>query len=270
MKKRSIIFELVLTILLLTLIGSCNVFAEEKGTLILGWEEWPPFQYRDSKQKLVGLDIDLITTIFTEAGYSVQYKEAPWKRQLVELKTGTIDIVSSAMKLPEREIYAYYSDEYQKEYYQLFVRKEDVATYQLHKLFDIITKQMDIGIMRGVVYGDEFNQLMKNPGFKNHIQEVTSDIQNYKKLLNGRIDGLIQEYSVFATQSKKEGVSNRFVPVLDIKSTNLYAIFSKKNNDLQLVQVFNKGLKELRQNGKYQQLFEKYELAMNSLKTIQE
>lgn len=243
--------------------------AAEKGTLILGWENWPPFQYRDSTNTLVGLDIELITLIFTKAGYVVKYREAPWKRQLVECEGGSIQIVSSAMKLPEREKYAYFTDPYQKETYKLYVRKEDASQYKLNQLSDILNTRMNIGIMRGVMYGEDFNKLMNDPKFAIHIKEVTSDTQNYKKLLSQRIDGFIQEYSVYSSQGKKEGIYDRTVPVINIKETNLYVMLSKKFTDPELVHTFNTGLEAIRQNGQYQQLFEKYGLIVNSLGNIE-
>ncbi|ODN42191.1 substrate-binding periplasmic protein [Piscirickettsia litoralis] len=50
--------------------------------LKVGWEDWPPYQYRDQNNQITGLDIELIQHLAKAANCKIKLIERPWKRQL--------------------------------------------------------------------------------------------------------------------------------------------------------------------------------------------
>lgn len=251
----SIVFSLVI------LFGvSGQTCATEKMTLIQGWDQWEPFTYRDNNNTVTGFDIEVVHHIFSRAGYVVKYQESPWSRQLLWIEDGTIQITSSSMKTPERETYAYFSDPYYKESYIVYVRKGEAANYRLASLNDIIGSSFRLGITRGFLYGPQFDRLIKDPAFSEHIEEVTTDKQNYTKLLSHRIDGFIQESSRMSVEESKSGIFAHVEPLFVIEENLLHFMFSKKSTTLEIVKVFNTGLKTMQADGSYQKLFKKYKL----------
>ena len=86
-----------------------------------------------------------------------------------------------------------------------------------------------------------------------------SDIQNFKKLLAGRIDifpsGLVNGNSIlkkeFAT-SKLNLISYHPKPLS--KTTGHLAFTRKRKNSEHLLQIFNQGLAELKEDGLYNQI----------------
>lgn len=239
--------------------------AEEKNRLIVGWQPGEPFMYIDNTNNLSGLDIELVTSIMGSAGYKVEYVEAPWARQLNWIESGVIQIATDAMKTPERESYAFFSDSYIRESYILFIRKGDASKFKFKSLKDIIGSSFRLGVMRESVYGDEYARLMKDPKFTEHVFDVATDEQNYKMVLAGRIDGFIQEYSRMAIDGKKTGIIEKVEPLLVIEENNLHVMFSKKSTTPETVKLFNEGLKKMRADGTYQRIFEKYNLEKYSM-----
>lgn len=52
---------------------------ELQNQLIMGWEPWEPYQYRNKNDKLTGLDIELITIISNAANCKVSFiSKAKW------------------------------------------------------------------------------------------------------------------------------------------------------------------------------------------------
>ncbi|MBF0376166.1 MAG: amino acid ABC transporter substrate-binding protein [Desulfamplus sp.] len=242
----------------------------EKIKLIMCWESWEPFCYKDDKNQLIGLDIEIVTHIFNNSGYSVEYREAPWSRQLKWLEEGEIHIGASAMKTPEREAFAYFSKPYQKETYIMFVRKGESSKYKLKNLQDIIGSSFQFGVMRASLYGDEFYRLMKNPKFLEHVEEIATDELNHKKLLAKRFDGFIQEYSRIVTDGRKSGIFEKVEPLFVVEENKLHVMFSKKSTTPENVNAFNSGLKKIREDGTYQKIFRKYNLEKYNMISIGE
>ncbi|GAB6095855.1 transporter substrate-binding domain-containing protein [Desulfatiferula olefinivorans] len=250
----------IITILIFIFSYPGQSLANEKSRLIMGWEPWAPFAYASESDRLTGLDIDIVASILSKYSYSIDYQKAPWARLLKLLENGEIHICASAMKTPEREKFAYFSFPYQKETYLLFVRKGEASHYNLKRLQDIIGTKFRLGILRGSLYGSEFERLMKDPDFSKHVEDVTTDEQNHIKLLANRFDGFIQEYSRMVTDGRKSGIINQVEPLFVIEENILHVMFSKKSVGPEVVDSFNEGLKIMMKDGTYQKIFEKYNL----------
>jgi polar amino acid transport system substrate-binding protein len=261
MKRIQTVFAATLSFMAVFLSGiHCDSLAAGKIRLIQGWEPWAPFAYSDGNLKLTGIDIEIIRHIFNGKGYVVEYLEAPWPRQLKCLEEGDIQIAASAMKTPERETYAFFSEPYYSESYYVFIRKGEKSKYSARSLKDIVNGSFLLGVMRGSIYGSEFDGLMKNPEFLKHIQPVAMDEQNYKKLLAFRLDGFIQESSRMSVKGRELGIYEKVEPLFLIEENQQHFMISKKTGSPEVVRIINDGLKEMRKDGTYQEIFRKYKL----------
>lgn len=253
--KSFIIF--VVTIMILSGLAPLTRATEEM-TLIQGWNPWKPFAYMDENDSMAGIDVEIAHQILSRAGYQVRYQEASWARQLRWIEDGTIHIAASAMKTPEREAYAYFSEPYYTESYIVFVRRGESGNYDISSLQDIVGSSFRLGVMRGSMYGDKYVRLMENPFFSRQVEEVTSDEQNHQKLLTHRLDGFIQEASRMRTEGKEFGILEQVEQLFVIDGDCLHFMFSKKSVSPEVVAMFNEGLRNLRNVGTYQRIFEKY------------
>lgn len=234
--------------------------AAEKGTVSVGWEEWPPYSYRDANQQLTGLDIELVTTIFTKLGYKVTYRETGTQRLFKELEEGTTTIATSAFKTAEREEFAYFSDLYQSASIVLFVKKGEAAKYPFKTLTALKGTGFRLGVRSGAAYSDEYVALQKDPDFAKQLQEVAVVDQNVLKLANGRIDGLIEGYAVVLPVAQKLGMFDQLEILFAVQRIPLRIMMSKKMVTPDVVAAFNAELAAMKKAGTYQKLFEKYQL----------
>jgi polar amino acid transport system substrate-binding protein len=224
--------------------------------LEVGWELWFPYQYRNKAQTLVGLDIEVFKAIINQAGYRANYVELPWRRHLRYVKSGEIDIAFGASFTKERAEYAYFTEPYREEVVRLFVPVD--SKIQLQKLADLKKTHYIIGIESGYYYGDEFEQLLKEPDFKKNIKDVLDIEENISLLLDGKIDGLLADPKTIAVFIKRYRIENELIEYpLPIYQTSIHIMLSKKTLDKTALQRFNNAIKTLKKDGSIANILQK-------------
>ncbi len=249
LKRRIILISIIL-------ISSTSLsFGQE---LVIGWEDWPPYEFKDDDGNFTGVDIDLVSAIIENMNYSTFFKEVPWKRNLKEIENGTIDITMGASKTPEREAFAYFSDPYRNESVAMYIRKADVNKYSFTSLDDIIGTSFRLGVTSGSYNGEKYSVLVNNPEFMKRITETTVESNNYKMLSSNRLDGFLADTVSTTAGLKEEGLFDQFVIFMPIYSDDVFVMLSKKSINPSQVRAFNASLAELKSNGTYNKIMDKY------------
>lgn len=90
-----------------------------------------------------------------------------------------------------------------------------------------------------------------------HIEEVTIDVQNIKKLFAQRIDLVLTIDVVFLALLRQEGHSIDEVEAFRVDGMSMYYAFNKNTAD-QVIQQFQQTLDRLKQAESYKELVKKY------------
>jgi polar amino acid transport system substrate-binding protein len=94
------------------------------------YEDWPPYIYHDAAGVLRGLDIELVSAIFKEAGCTLlTHAQIPSVRRDLLFKQGKIRLILGASDIPERRAYARFSVAYRYESIGLFSAPSKYAQY---------------------------------------------------------------------------------------------------------------------------------------------
>jgi len=105
MRKRVfLVFAIALLVLVGARAGHAQSVAEIKarGYLLIGTSGTAaPFSYLDSKNELIGYDIDWAAVIAKNLGVGVRWRAMPFNGLLPALQTGQIDMVMSAVRVTE-------------------------------------------------------------------------------------------------------------------------------------------------------------------------
>ncbi|MFO7599903.1 MAG: transporter substrate-binding domain-containing protein [Candidatus Desulfacyla sp.] len=82
--------------------------------LRLGYDpDWPPVEYVDKEGKLVGMSADFMAKLNAITGIDIKpTKPQGWQTTLDEMREGTIDILFSATRTPQREAFLRFSEPY--------------------------------------------------------------------------------------------------------------------------------------------------------------
>jgi polar amino acid transport system substrate-binding protein len=229
-------------------------------TIRMGWEPYAPYTFADKEGNPTGIDVDLIEAVAKDAGCEVTFRQLPWARMLLELENGVIDATSSTSKTPERELFAYFSEPYREAEMAVFVRGGEAAKYPLEDLSSIPGAGFKLGVIAGYYYGLEFAELMEDPKFAAQIDGAADYETNIRKLLNGRIDGLlVDDVGVAIGEAKALGVEDRIErhPVR-IAGDDLHFMFSRKTIDPATFEAINASLAKMIAEGRVDDIVARY------------
>jgi ABC-type amino acid transport substrate-binding protein len=195
----------------------------------------------------------------------------PWPRVLKALEFGAIDMTLAAAISPERQAYALFSTEaFRYSHYMLFAHKSKLSLFQsTTELADLAQQNILIGALRGAIYSDSYNELLKKKEFVERLAYIDNDQQLPNFVLKGRVDAYIDsEMEGKYYLLKHANYSKNIVPLFRITSDKEAMgrlMFSKKTVSQLIVNEFDLALKELHDSGEYQQISDKFDLTGTDL-----
>ena len=225
----------------------CSASAEE--IITIATLEYHPWTGKNLKFN--GFVNHVITEAFKRKGYSVKFTYLPWKRGVIETKNGKYSALSYVYLSKDREKEFYLSDPISEEKIVLFHLKS--SPIKDWKTLDDL-KDYKIGATRGYTYTQEFWEAAESNRLK--VDVTDSDLQNFKKLLVGRIDifpsGFVNGYSILKKEfdaSKSDLIT--FHPKPLSRTTGHLAFTRSRKNSENLLRIFNQGLAKLKEEGLY-------------------
>ena len=216
--------------------------------------EWPP--YMSENLPGYGKVTQIATEAFQGAGVNAEYTFfTTWARAFVEAEKGERWSGSLGWsKNSEREANFLYSDPIMTLYDTFFHLKS--TSFDWNTMQDISDKR--IGLTRGYYYGELVSTAEKN-GILN-ADYTGKEVNNFKKLLRGRVDAVGATTDVgYAliesnfTEAEAALITHHPKP---FRSSAYHLIISRNAKDAEkIIEAFNAGLKELRDNGRYDEIF---------------
>lgn len=213
---------------------------------------FPPYVYLE-KGKPKGFNVDLLNEIFSQMNMEISIEIVPWARALYMLENGYADAMFPLFKTAEREVFTDYSDPFTTEDTALFVLKDSPIPWST----DLKTfKKYKFGRVVGYSSGNLIDSLIASKDIS--LDEAVSTQLNIKKLLYGRIDIMIEAKYVALAELKANN-QLKDIKILGIVAENTsYLGFSKKNNKLETITLFNTTLHSMKKNGNYQRIIDNY------------
>lgn len=145
----------------------------------------PPFIIVDkigNNESYRGIDVDIVTEIARRMKLEVRFLDCSWKRCLNLMENGWADVLTSAYKKPEREVFLdYFAQPYLDNLSVAFYFRSD-AKYVIDKYEDLY-RFKDIGVLKGASYFDRFDKDVKLSKY-----EVIKQDQLFPMVFNGRFD----------------------------------------------------------------------------------
>lgn len=240
MKKLFLTLAVVLGVIF---IGGCSGKNDEKNILIVGTNpEFAPFEYMEGSE-IKGFDIDLVNEIANKLGKKVEIKSMNFDGLLPALQTDKIDMVIAGMTATEeRKKHVNFTQNYYVSQQALIVKNPDIK-----ELNELIGGQ--IGVVLGYT-GDVF--ISGKPEFK--VERYNSSSASILALQGDKVNAVILDEEPAKQYAKK----NKGLYVLAIEGgKEEYAIAINKKN-AKLLDEVEKALAELKQDGTYEKLYNKY------------
>lgn len=214
---------------------------------------YPPVSWVE-QQQLTGFAVAVTEQLFEQLGYQVRFHaDSNWKRCLLEVKHGRVDIVIAAYKVPSRKSYLAFSSEYLiADKVRLFVNSNH--TFEVSQLTDLEHKVA--GLLLGDSFGDAFDHFIEQ---NLYVEYVSQGTQNFAKLAKQRVDYIPLGQLSGQIQLKKAGLDSVIQTLpFEVVTEHYYLALSKQSTVIKHLPQLNQTLKQWHQSGKIKQLIEYY------------
>ncbi|MGT2547136.1 ABC transporter substrate-binding protein/permease [Streptococcus milleri] len=213
-----------------------------------------PFVFQDSNNKYTGIDMDLIKAIAKDQGFTIEITNPGFDAALNAVQSGQSDGMIAGMSVTDARKETFdFSEPYYTANAILAVKESStIASYK-----DL--KGKTIGVKNGTA-SQTF--LTKNQSKYDYKIKTFSDASSmYDSLNSGSVDAVMDDepvvkYSISQGQKLKTPIKG--TPIGDT------AFAVKKGSNPELIQMFNNGLANIKKNGQYQKILDKYLKKSNS------
>lgn len=163
----------------------------------------PPLTFQNAQGQWTGLDVELAQVLLAQAGIRPVYQVAPWKRSLLQLESGDLDLMMNLSMTEERKRFIHFFGPSRDETIVLVVPKR--SQYVINSLDDIKKLRGKIGIQIGSYYGEAFDRKFKtDPAFAAKFDLRSVDQMNIKKLKADRIIGWFADVYAIAYHMRND------------------------------------------------------------------
>jgi len=239
---------LLLTVMLCAAWPFCS--AAENPVRVAVDAAYPPYMYGTEPAK--GLYADIIRMAFSLSGRPVTVAGYPWKRVLELGRQGEVAI-GGIYQNPSRMAVFDYSMPFYLETLKVCVKAGHGFAFR--GMVDLNGKR--VGINRGWSYGEVFDSARREGVF---IAEEAADNQaNLRKLILGRVDCIIIDEISLQQIVKRENWENEVDTLAFPAAVNsVHLVVAKHLQQIRLLDRFNQGLAEMKANGSYTRLIDRY------------
>ncbi|KQX46697.1 amino acid ABC transporter substrate-binding protein [Paenibacillus sp. Root444D2] len=226
-----------------TLLGTIKT----NGKIRIGTEgTYAPFTYHDKDGKLTGFDVEIAQEIAKKMGVQAEFIETKWDGMFAGLDSKRFDIVVNEVSIKEdRKVKYDFSDPYIVSKAVLIVHKDNK---DIKKITDLKGKKA------GQSLTSNLTEIAKSNGAE--IVQTDGFNQAIDLLLSKRIDATINDgLSYLDLKKQKPDVAIQVVD--ETKEASQSAVLINKGNK-ELVDAINIALADLKKDGTYLKISEKY------------
>ncbi len=224
---------------------------EDRPQIIIGSDNFPPFNYEDADGKPAGIDVDLATEAFDRLGYEAVFTYIDWetKKQLVE--SGEIDCIWGSFSIDGREEQYHWTTPYMVSTQVVAVSKDS----DIYTLADLEGKRVAV---QSTTKPEELFASHADPRIS-ELAEVFS-LQNreliYPFLSKGYADAVAAHKTAIIQCMKDYDLEYRILdePLLTVGIGVAFSKYDDRGIEKELSQVFD----EMRADGTMEQILGKY------------
>ena len=229
---------------------------QEQGSITIGFDNtFVPMGFEEMNGQYTGFDIDLAEAVSEKLGFKVQFQPIDWDMKETELQNGTIDAIWNGYSATdERREKVAFTIPYMENQQVLVAKKSQ----QIRSGEDM--KDKTLGAQAGSSGYLDFEaqpDLLKNRVKDQRANQYQSFNEALIDLKNDRIDALLIDrvYANYYLQS--EGILNDYNIFSAGFESESFAV-GVRPADKKLLQVLNQAFVQLYQEGKFQEISQKW------------
>ena len=207
-----------------------------------------PFDFENDKGEMVGIDLDILKAIAEDQGFEYEVIPVGFSAAVTALEAGECDGVIAGMSITDERAAKY---DFSEPYYDSGVgmavlQGSDITTYDQLKGQNVAAKIGTEGCTFAESIADQY-------GFEVTQFESSSDM--YQAVLGGEAVACFEDYPVIGYEiSRGLGLT---LPTPMEKGSS-YGFATLKGANPELVEMFNKGLENIKADGTYDKILSTY------------
>ncbi len=210
-----------------------------------------PFEYTDASGNFVGIDVDIVAAVAADQGFAYEIKSLGWDAAIAACQAGQADgMIAGASITEERKANGWlFSDGYYTATQSMTVAADsDITGFDGLKGKDVAVKTGTQGAAYAETLKDEY-------GFKLVYFEDSPTM--YQAVLGGQCVACFEDTPIMQATIKDNGLALKCLEdTANAGGDYGFAIFNADNQEL--LDMFNKGLANIKANGTYDQILAKY------------
>ncbi|MCQ4936969.1 transporter substrate-binding domain-containing protein [Anaerotignum propionicum] len=210
-----------------------------------------PFEFQNKFGEYVGIDIDLLNEIAKDQGFEYELVHMTFNQMLQALAAGEVDAAMGGISITDerKEIYDY-SEPYLE---GGIVMAVDATRHDIKGFDDLKGKTVAVAVALGTEAESYAQSIKDKYGFE--LVTFPEFNQVYQDVISGNSQALFEDYPVMGYLIS-QGVELKIVSDIEKKSPYGFAVPKGKNGEL--LEMFNKGLKNIMENGVYDKVINTY------------
>lgn len=222
--------------------------ASDKTYIINTDTTFAPFEFENEKGDLVGIDMDILKAVAEDQGFSYEVVPVGFSAATTALEAGECDGVIAGMSITDQRKEKYdFSDPYFDSGVGMAVLADsDIDSYEKLNGQNVAAKIGTEGCKFAESIADKY-------GFT--VTQYEDSATMYQAVLAGEAVACFEDYPVVGYEISR-GLGLKLLPT--IEAGNSYGFATMKGENPELVEMFNKGLANIKANGKYQEILDTY------------
>lgn len=208
-----------------------------------------PFEFTDDKGDFVGIDVDILDAIAKDQGFEYDLQSLGFDAALIAVQSGQADgVIAGASITDERK----QTFDFSEAYYDADVTMAVAAGSSIASYEDLKGKK--VAAKTGTNGCDYAKSVADKYEFE--VVEFKDSPTMYQDVITGNTVACFEDYPVMA-YNVKTGAQMQ-IPEGMTAAGSSYGFAVKKDGNADLLKMFNDGLKNIKDNGKYQEIIDKY------------
>lgn len=223
--------------------------AETKTYIIATDTTFAPFEFQNEAGEYVGIDIDLLAAIAEDQGFEYELQSLGFNAAVQALEAGQADGVIAGMSITEERQQKF---DFSEPYFDsgvvmgIAADNDEIKSYE-----DLAGKKVAVKIgTEGASFADSIKDQY---GFETVVFDDSSAM--YMDVTVGNSAACFEDYPVLGYGISQD---NGLKMVTEKEQGSSYGFAVGKEKNAELLEMFNAGLANLKENGKYQEILDTY------------
>ena len=232
-------------------------YKSETPILKMAGHSWEP--YISNQLPANGLAVNIVTEVFSRAGYQVEMEFMPWQRVTEGMTTGGIDMSVASWYNETRARETQFTDPYLNNELVIIKRKLDKLSYSTPAEFKsyVDKRGYRLGVFKDYGYGDYFSEIapLVSLSFYKYCTQMVRDVANKSTDI-----ALLDHWTAKNSLDNAKNIADHLEVMPTLIQRSLHVTISKQRADHKVIaEAFNKSLAEMKQDGSYQEILTKHQ-----------